>query len=217
MCNNRYSSLTLIFFIPSIFIRPDTKSPYLILLFQIINSNKKSLRKELRLIFLTTNAIDYWSRILFAFLLWKQMYLFSLNATKLPLENKKPGESHNETIRTLCWLVYVPKADATRLGEMGEDANQLLAVGRKQLITVWSARGCHGNAAAVARIHCQSSPLPYWSTSRFRFTYSENVNSWDIHMENVIEILLPNTQSNLYFITDNRFVADRLDRLKFMK
>lgn len=66
----------------------------------------------------------------------------------------------HETIRTLCWLVYVPKADATRLGELSGDANQLLAVSRKQLITVWSARGCHGNAA-VARIHCQSSPLPY--------------------------------------------------------
>lgn len=116
----------------------------------------------------------------------------------------------HETIRSLCWLVYVPKADATRLGELSGDANQLLAVSRKQLITVWSARSCHGNAA-VARIHCQSSPLPYWFTSRFRFMYSENVNSWDIHIENVIEILLPNTQSNLYFITGNRFVADRLN------
>lgn len=32
-----------------------------------------------------------------------------------------------------------------------------------------------------------------------------------ISTSNVIEILLPNTHSNLYFITGNRFVADRLD------
>lgn len=63
------------------------------------------------------------------------MYLFICFET--PSGKQETRESHiHVTIRTLCWLVYVPKADATRLEELSGGANQLLAVSRKQLITV---------------------------------------------------------------------------------
>lgn len=63
------------------------------------------------------------------------MYLFICFET--PHRKQETRERHiHVTIRTLCWLVYVAKADATRLEELSGGANQLLAVSRKQLITV---------------------------------------------------------------------------------
>lgn len=56
----------------------------------------------------------------------------------------------------------------------------------------WHRRCCSGTLSEL------TSPVLIYVS--FPLHVFQNVNSWDIHIENVIEILLPNTQSNLYFI-----------------
>lgn len=127
-------------------------------------------------------------------------------------KTRNPCESHtwNNQDALLACLRAKGRRDAPR----GVEWRRQSAVGCKQKAAdyslersrlPWQRRCCSDTLSELTS--------PVLISARFRFMYSENVNSWDIHIENVIDNLLPNTQTNLYFITGNRFVADRFDML----